>query len=178
VIEIHMANRRQNIPIHTKTQVLHEAGYMCANPVCRTVLTLDIHHMEYVSEGGSNSADNLLPLCPNCHALHHSGEIPRESIRTWKMLLLSLNEAFNRKAIDILLALDKLGWIMMSGDGLLETAPLVASGLVTATCHQEVSAGVRHVSYELKFAEKGRLFIDAWKRGDQRAAVNPPETSS
>ena len=99
--------KRVSPPLPTQRVVLHEAGYRCANPGCRGIITLDIHHIEYVSEGGGNGADNLLPLCPNCHALHHGGTIPRESIRAWKMLLLSLNDGFSRAAIDLLLALGR-----------------------------------------------------------------------
>src|SRR6266567_2983044 len=86
--------------------VLHEAGYRCANPACRTILTIDIHHMEYVAEGGSNEPENLLPLCPNCHSLHHRKDIPRESIRAWKMILLAFNDGFDRKSVNLLLGLD------------------------------------------------------------------------
>ena len=74
---------RKKIPADCRQLVLHEAGYRCANPTCRTILTLDIHHLEYVSDDGGNDPANLLPLCPNCHGLHHSGVIPRESIRAW-----------------------------------------------------------------------------------------------
>jgi 5-methylcytosine-specific restriction endonuclease McrA len=88
---------RTKIPSDIRQLVLHEAGYHCANPNCRTVLTLDIHHIEYVSQEGSNEPSNLLPLCPNCHALHHSGVISLNSVRTWKMLLLALNEAFDKR---------------------------------------------------------------------------------
>jgi len=54
----------------SETPCLHESGYRCGNPVCRTILTLDIHHLTRI-EGGPNTAENLLPLCPNCHAQHH-----------------------------------------------------------------------------------------------------------
>ncbi|MBW1992993.1 MAG: HNH endonuclease [Deltaproteobacteria bacterium] len=100
---------RKSIPGNTRRQVLHEAGYKCGNPVCRTILTLDFHHLIPVSREGSNRLENLLPLCPNCHALHHKGEIPIESIRSWKMLLLALNEAFDRRSIDLLLAIESIG---------------------------------------------------------------------
>jgi len=74
---------------------LHESGYKCGNPACHSVVTLDIHHLEQVSAGGGDTAENLLPLCPNCHALHHRGVIPADSIRAWKLLLLTINEAYD-----------------------------------------------------------------------------------
>jgi len=164
---------RQAVPIETKRLVLHESGYKCANPVCRTILTIEIHHIEYVSENGSNEPENLLPLCPNCHSLHHQGTIPVESLRSWKMLLLSLNEAFDRRAVDLLLALDKSkDSILVSGDGLLNCAALLASDMVRANAmYHELGESAIGAVYELKLTNKGKSFVHAWKRGDQRAAV-------
>jgi len=102
---------RRQIPSEIRRQVLHEAGYRCANPVCRMVLAINLHHLDQVSEGGDNTIDNLIALCPNCHTLHHQGNIPHESLRAWKILLVGLNEAFDRKSVDILLALKKVSKI-------------------------------------------------------------------
>lgn len=175
-----MPTKRKAIPTSTLVAVLHESGYMCANPTCRMVITLDMHHLEYVSEGGPNDATNLLPLCPNCHALHHRGSIPATSLRTWKMLLVTLNEGFDRKSVSILLMLDRLSAVQVSGDGLLECAPLIASGLVEVNdrIKADVSSVYRTllgdgevVGYFVRLSDKGRLFVGAWKNGDQQAAV-------
>jgi len=145
------------------------------------VLTLDIHHIQYVAEDGGDTVDNLLALCPNCHSLHHKGHIPRESLRAWKMLLLSLNEGFDRRSVDTLLALDVLGGVMVWGDGLLACASLVASGLVEVEekgemvkaesffygTHKEQQVA----KYWIQLSTKGHAFVEAWKRGDQNAAV-------
>jgi hypothetical protein len=170
-----MTKKRKSLPIETRKLVLHEAGYKCANPACRNILTLDIHHMEYVSEGGSDSPDNLLAVCPNCHALHHQGHIPVESLRAWKMLLLSLNEGFDRKSIDLLLALHKMGRVFVSGDGAMDCAALIASELVEHTVHNP--GGNMRFIYELKLSQKGLLMIEAWKRGNQEGAVNTSDAA-
>jgi len=157
------------------------------------VLTLDIHHIEYVSEGGRDVPENLLTLCPNCHALHHQGKIPLTSLRTWKLLLLALNEGFDRRSIDTLLALDTLGVVSLWGDGILACAPLVASGLVTVVAqrafvqedpfpfhwfdpNQKPNEHPRFESpllaYMLQLSPKGRAFLAAWKQGDQDAAIH------
>ena len=75
-----MTTKRSTIPLATQRLVLHESGYRCANPVCRTILTLEIHHLDYVADGGSDDPSNLVPLCPNCHTLHHTGTIPKASL--------------------------------------------------------------------------------------------------
>ena len=176
-------SRRSAVQLSTRVLILHECGYKCSNPACRMVLTLDVHHIEYVSEGGSNTQENLLALCPNCHALHHKGHIPLESLRAWKLLLLALNEAFDRKAVDTLLALDILKGLMVSGDGLLSCAPLLASKLLDIeekTAMVETSGSVfgpaveiedRVTHYWITLSPKGREFVEAWKRGDQSAAI-------
>lgn len=40
-----------------------------------------VHHVDYRSEGGSDSETNLVLLCHECHALVHSSKV------TWKPLL-------------------------------------------------------------------------------------------
>jgi len=161
---------RKRISVDTKVALLTESGYRCGNPSCRNVLALDFHHIVQVQEGGSNDPSNLLPLCGFCHDLYHRGTILPESIRAWKVIAISLSKAFDKKAIDVLLTLfsrigEKIG-IYVSGEGLLEHASLIASGLVTVgdwgiTYLPGVSA-----YYELKLTEKGVLFIQGWKNGD------------
>jgi len=178
-------SRRKALPPATRMLVLHESGYKCSNPACRMVLTLDIHHIEYIADGGGDSQDNLLALCPNCHSLHHKGHIPRESLRAWKVLLLALNEGFDRRSVDTLLALDVLGGVMVWGDGLLACASLVASGLVEVDEKSELveTEGFLSGSYKehrvakywVELSAKGDAFVEAWKRGDQDAAVRASE---
>jgi hypothetical protein len=170
-----MATKRKKLPVDVKILVLHEAGYKCANPACRTILTLDIHHLQRVSDQGADSPDNLLALCPNCHTLHHKGIIPQESIRAWKMLLLAINEAYDRKTLDLLLALERTKAVYVSGDGLLACAALIASDLVeVGTVGLErftARSGFEVPSYRLSLAPRGQTLLNAWKQGDQEAAV-------
>lgn len=160
--------------MYVRQQVLHEAGYKCANPACRHPQTLDVHHLIYVSEGGADMQENLLPLCKNCHDLHHKGDIPTESLRAWKMLLMALNAAFDRRAIDLLLTIAIKGRIeSISGDGVPVYAPLVASNLVTLQERPyRTSRDVQHrYEYVVFISDRGKLFVEAWKQGDQRAAI-------
>jgi len=170
--------RRKTIDIATRREVLHEAGYRCANPGCRGIITLDIHHIEYVSDGGGNGAENLLPLCPTCHALHHSGQIPRESIRAWKMLLLSLNNGFSKVAVDFLLALDHLGSkpLLVATDTILMMGSLVSSGLLTIEHPSLGDIPERDFTQSrfISLSAKGIAFVAAWKAGDQAAAIGVP----
>ena len=51
---------RVKIRYAIKREVLMEAGYKCARPVCHNVIVLQTHHMLYVSDGGGNEPSNLL----------------------------------------------------------------------------------------------------------------------
>lgn len=164
---------RRSIPHDVRATVLHEAGYRCAVPACRTILTLEVHHIVYVSEGGPDTPENLLPLCGNCHGLHHMGKIATESIRAWKFLLLAANEAFDRRMVDVLLALALPGGpYECSADKVLDLAPLVASGMIRCEFIGGQVASPRFGKFFVSLSDKGRLFVEAWKRGDQRAAVD------
>ena len=173
-----MVTKRIKIPLSTVQLVLHEAGYRCANPTCRTILTLDLHHLQQVADGGSNAPSNLLALCKNCHGLHHAGVVTPDSIRAWKHLLLALNDGFDRKSVDLLLALHKLGAHWVTGDGVLECAALVASGLVQSRDgrHKTDGSGAHWNNggppiYTLSLTEKGERFVEGWEQGDQSAAT-------
>src|SRR4030095_9936403 len=84
---------RRALPVATRRAVLAEAGYRCAVPTCRTILALDLHHIEDLQEGGGDEVSNLIALCPTCHALYTRGTITRDAIRSWKGLLVALNQA-------------------------------------------------------------------------------------
>ena len=157
---------RKALSTDTRTLVLHECGYRCANPACRMVLTIEIHHLDQVSEGGSNELSNLLPLCPNCHTLHHNGVIPLSSLRAWKHLLLSLNQAFDTRLVDLLLTLNKLERVWVSGNGVLQCAPGIASGLIKA------ESRVIDDNYFVCLTEKGQRFVSAWEAGNEQAAIS------
>jgi hypothetical protein len=163
-----MAGKRKAVAVDVHRQVLHEAGYKCGNPTCHRILTLDIHHIVEVEVGGPNELHNLLALCPNCHALHHRQKvIPIESIRAWKMLLLAINEAYDRRSVDILLALDKTGDLFVSGDGVLMCAALVAGGLVFSHQHV-VSVSQPPLTYRIGMTARAKSFVEAWKREIKR----------
>jgi hypothetical protein len=161
-----MTTERTNLPIETRRRVLQVGGYKCGNPECRTILTLDIHHINAVSDDVTNDPENLIALCPNCHSLHQS----LESVRAWKFLLLSLNEAFDRHAADLLLSLDKTNGLWLSGDALTACGGLIATGLAEGKLVQ-TPIGAHQALYRLRLTERGRLFLEGWKAGNQDKAI-------
>ena len=169
---------RKKISVSVRDEVLREAGYKCGNPVCRNILTLQLHHIEWVMEGGGNDATNLLALCGHCHDLHTQGHIPASAIRHWKGILHALNAAFNRESMDLLLFLlnADCGKILYTGDGLLRFAGLIASGF-DEVIDSHFGAGVRYgdgppaappsSTHRVQLSAKGRAFAEAWLAGDE-----------
>src|SRR5262245_31948622 len=128
---------RKDTPVKTATIVLTEAGYRCAVPTCRGILALDMHHIWEVAAGGGDDPANLIALCPTCHALYHRGTISADSIYAYKAMLVALSQAFDLEAIDRLLFLNLCPeYLLVSGDGLLHFARLIAAGLATFRPHK------------------------------------------
>ena len=192
---------RKKIPIQVQHALLMESGYKCGNPTCRHMITLELHHIQYVRDSGGNDPGNLLVLCPNCHAAHHAGIISIEAVRHWKSMLLALNHAFGRESQDLLLFLcvshGKEVWF--PGDALLRFAGLIASGLVTFSTevlhgHTPMTSGDYHgvpavfhgTSYEIgmkvkiNLTDKGSQLVHAWRTGNEeqyRSLINAPNSS-
>jgi hypothetical protein len=162
-----LRNERTKIPLNTKMIVLTEAGYRCAVPRCRNILALDMHHMYQVAHGGGDSPSNLIALCSYCHDMYHRGNISTESIYAWKSMLVAISRAFDLEAIDSLLFLEPLqeDFLIVSGDGLLHFARLIAAGL--ANVEKEGDNNGLLVTYAVNISEKGKMLISAWRAGDR-----------
>ena len=169
-----MAAKRTPIPEDIRRAVLIEAGYRCAVPTCRALLVLDLHHLVPVRDGGENAAGNLLALCPTCHAMHERGKIDPEAVRAWKAMLVSLNAAFDRAAIDSLLLLRDLKkhgheTLAVSGDGVGRYAPLIFSGFAEHRSKGGLRGGLNEDWFEIRISEKGQRLIEAWLSGNSEA---------
>ena len=165
--------KRKAVPPAVKFVVLAESGYKCGSPTCRHVLTLELHHITWVRDGGGNDASNLLALCAYCHGLHTAGHIPETAIRVWKSALVALNSA-NRGIADILLHLARMashtageGALYSPGD-LIQVAPLINAGLLQAR-PVSISGPAFMMSafatFALELTPRGVDFVEAWKAG-------------
>jgi len=157
---------RTNLSESKKREILTEAGFRCAVPTCRSILTLNIHHIVEVSKGGGNESSNLLCLCPNCHSLYHQGNIPQDSIRCWKNMLVALNGAFDKETISNLLFLKKLPrhTLALSGDGILKFSHLISADLAR---FQILIRNGPIIVYEIFLTDKGNQLVEAWIKGEE-----------
>ncbi|HEY8097098.1 MAG TPA: HNH endonuclease signature motif containing protein [Methylobacter sp.] len=178
-----MNEKRKKISPLIRDEVLREAGYKCANPTCRNILTLQLHHMIWVKNGGKDEATNLIALCGHCHDQHTQGYIPGSAISYWKGILHALNHAFNKESMDFLLYLAKpsVSNIWYTGDGALRFAGLIAADLVKIA-ESQFSVGVRYgkdspptspptTALRLCLSEKGHLLVESWLAGDETAYI-------
>ena len=181
--------KRTPIPDAVRRAVLAEAAYQCANPRCTHVLTLQLHHMIWVKDGGANEPSNLVALCGWHHDLHTQGHIPAEAIRMWKGMLLALNHAFDRESMDLLLFLyrqRRQRVLRVTGDGALTFARLIARGLVElgSTAVNRTpgpNAGPAISTHEPALTEAGLLLVEAWLNGDESGyaqMLNEPPRNS
>lgn len=100
-----MSSPRPAIPADIRRRVLVEAGHRCAIPQCRHI-DVEIHHIVFVEEGGADSYDNLIALCPNCHTLVHRGKIDKKSLRIYKANLRYLHDKYSNAEMDVLFELN------------------------------------------------------------------------
>ena len=52
------------IPTPLEDLLFEQCGHRCT--ICNAPLC-EIHHIEFLEEGGITEYDNLIVLCPNCH---------------------------------------------------------------------------------------------------------------
>jgi len=169
-------NKRVSIPESIRRQVLTEAGYRCGVPTCRSILAIDLHHLQPVSQEGGNYPSNLIALCPTCHALFHRGTITEDSLYVWKQILVSLSFAFDKEAIDLMMFLHKMKddpRYLIKPDAVLQFAPLIGGDLVTLEWSEITVKNMMMIGYKVTLSAKGQHLIDAWMKGD-RGLLNKP----
>ena len=78
-----------------RDQLLVEARHRCT--ICAEKC-FEIHHIIEQAEGGNDSQENLIVLCPNCHQhrYHRSKEFTREQLYIYKTKLKEQNEIEKR----------------------------------------------------------------------------------
>ena len=84
-----MANKRTRLSKVLEKRIYQEAGSKCAFCSEGNVTILEIHHIDFDRE--NNAFENLLLVCPTCHAKCHAkvigGSISLDSVRLKKQQL-------------------------------------------------------------------------------------------
>lgn len=161
-----MPDGRPAIPAALRRQVLLEAGHRCAIPTCRTV-PVEMAHIEPWSQVRGHSFENLIALCPTCHARYDGGDIDRTSMRAYKANLGLVSGRYGEMERRILemFALEPFAThIKLPGaldfqvmyllrDGLLAKAPTQGANMILDG---------KPVMQDYVITQTGRAFIDNW----------------
>ncbi len=87
-----MPSDRPHIPNELRRAVLVEAGHRCAIPTCRQY-PVEVDHIVDWAKTRRHDFDNLIALCPTCHARKTKGEIDALAMKQYK---LNLGVSVNR----------------------------------------------------------------------------------
>ncbi|MEH7075794.1 HNH endonuclease [Neobacillus drentensis] len=52
---------------------------------------LEVHHIHYLSKGGSDTIDNVVAVCPNCHRRIHHLELEKDNKKILEKALVNIN---------------------------------------------------------------------------------------
>ena len=89
-----------------------------------------------------------------------------------------MSEAYDRKGIDTLLALDRVRALFISAAALLGIAGLINSDLVMLKTKTGMPADKRDLhnaqrdAFFMTLSDKGKLFVERWKRGISPKALS------
>lgn len=97
----------------TRDQLLVEARHRCT--IC-SEKCFELHHIVEQAEGGDDSPDNLIVLCPNCHQhrYHRSAEFTRDQLRLYKTNLKEQNEVERRLLLNLEELRSEIGKVAVS----------------------------------------------------------------
>lgn len=162
-----MAAGRDDIPAQIRRDVLVEAGHRCAIPTCRHV-PVELAHIVPWSDVKNHSFDNLIALCPTCHARYDAPKSPidRQAMKQYKANLSVINQQYgdlerrvllyfaDRPDEDTINLLGNLEILLtyLIRDGFLELLPKKSAMFVTP--------GMLEQPYRL--TAEGRAFVQHW----------------
>jgi hypothetical protein len=88
-----VSGNKPAIPAELERSVLVECGHRCAIPTCRQH-PIEIAHIVPWATVRKHGFNNLVALCPTCHARYDKGEIDRKSMFQYKQALSVLNSRY------------------------------------------------------------------------------------
>jgi hypothetical protein len=147
-----------------------EAGHRCAIPTCRAH-PVEVAHIEPRAKDGSNDVfDNLIALCPTCHARYDGGEIDRLAMLQYKANLSVLNSRYGdmeRRVLEYFAAEPESEVIQIPGGLQLLLQYLLEDGLLRVVSTQEMGRGRVEIMGMLShdyfaITPKGKDFIARW----------------
>jgi len=171
---------RDTIPTEVKRAVLVEAGHRCAIPTCRATTT-EIAHIVPWADTQDNSFENLIALCPNCHArFDQKKEIDRLAVKMYKHNLSILNNRygeFERRLFEVLAKSGERVFVLgVAGDLLVANAAKDGffedkhdPGINFEVKSDDGSSKIFAMTYKYWVTDAGVEFIKRFANGDDIA---------
>ncbi len=158
---------RQPIPESLKRQVLVESGHRCAIPTCRTTVT-EVAHIIPWSVCKEHKYENLIALCPNCHARSEKGEIDREALRMYKRILQRLTDRYERFELLVLNELRQKKPVTIAENMTLLIKNIVDDGFVETDVIDKRGFETNEPwQLHVLLTQKGKSFIEDWIKANK-----------
>jgi hypothetical protein len=161
---------RLEIPAALKREVLVEAGHRCAIPTCRST-PVEVAHIVPWRTCHEHTFDNLIALCPTCHARCDRGVIDRPSMRRYKANLSVLNSRYGdieRRLLLFFAERPDTNYIDQPGGLELFFLYLIRDGYLTyagmAPWATQIQGANTHERYVL--TDAGRELVQHWVHAD------------
>lgn len=158
---------RPAIARQLERDVLVEAGHRCAIPACHQV-PVEVAHIKPWRTVREHTFDNLIALCPTCHALYDKGEIDRKAMLQYKANLSVLNGRYGDLERRVLLyfaeSSDRDSIYLAKGFDIL-LMYLIADGFLVETDELKYRFSKEGTLYYI--TDQGREFVDKWLRAEK-----------
>ncbi len=158
---------RPAIPRQLKRDVLVEAGHRCAIPACRQP-TVELAHIKPWGKVRGHTFDNLIALCPTCHARYDKGDIDRKAMLQYKANLSILNGRYGdleRRVLRYFAACrDRESIYLPQGFDIL-LMYLFADGFLVETEQLKYQFSKEGTVYHI--TPQGREFVEKWVRAEK-----------
>jgi hypothetical protein len=157
-----------------------EAGHRCAIPTCRNV-PVELAHIVPWSQVREHTFDNLIALCPTCHARYDGGEIDRKSMVQYKLnlgVVVSRYNDFERRLLEVFgeqmaqpgVDVQTLTIQLPGGGASLLYRYLLADGLIKDVTTGTVKIMGVPAALQFQITPKGVEFVNKWFNAEPVAA--------
>ena len=153
---------RPAIPRQLKRDVLVEAGHRCAIPTCRHP-TVEVAHIRPWEKVKAHTFDNLIALCPTCHARYDNGGIDRRAMLQYKANLSVLSGRYGeveRRVLHHFAANPKSDSIYLPKGWDILLMYLLDDGFIVETDDIRYQFSREGMLYLI--TPKGREFVEKW----------------
>lgn len=160
-----MINNRIAIPAELERQVKVEAGHRCAIPTCRA-WPVELVHIASYSDVRSHSFENLIALCPTCHARYdNTKDIDRQSMRVYKANLAVINSRFMELEKRLLEGLKGQGKLPIPGTMSWVFSQLEKDELIEVIGDSGITMSGIKSHFIVQLTSAGKELVNKWFEG-------------